>query len=275
LLLKGQGPTQLQYNDLALYYELRELDNKNGTKLTDKIIDEKGALRKLNADEQKALDLWFVDTSGKTLGDDYKINSKTTDPIYMEINGNTINITANLRVYGDGAEILSDGWAYYYRELVVKGIEESWSGDYWINGRWVTVNATAFDYNNGSYIYQRNQKFMNVEIINEFERSHGGLKNPYFWNSGRSITLYLGMNSSTYSDNDFKGIVCHEFGHTLGMDDAYNVTGYGMWDRKEAPESDVSTNDIMRKYTGKTSVLDVSMALNAFKTKKIQYFPGK
>jgi len=163
---------------------------------------------------------------------------------------------------------------------VISGIQDNWSGEYWINGRWVTVATTAIN-NNTSRINEASidSRFLNVQTNFSAGRANGGVSNPFDWSGSTpgTITMYTYPDESTslYSDFRFKGVVGHEFGHTLGMDDAYEVEKIGAWTRNAAPNDHVLANDIMRTVIGSTSALDIIMALKSFSIDQVQYFPGK
>ena len=285
LLSKGQGPNQNQYFALYNYWYISSHD----------IGPTAGAVRKkltsnVIASDEQAVKNWWVDTSTMTLAETYRtVNSdaSSTDPIYMRINGNTISITANLWIYGDGEYLatantkgLPSPEQIRYRDLVITGIQDSWSGEYWINGRWVTVNVNASN-NNTSHVNSASTdpRFLNVQISNAAGRSNGGVGNPQDWSRSTPgvINMFLCPDKSTtpYTDSQFKGVVGHEFGHTLGMDDAYEVVDRKAWTRKAALYDDVLANDLMRAFNGITSVLDITMAIESFSMRQVQYFPGK
>lgn len=63
-------------------------------------------------------------------------------------------------------------------------------------------------------------------------------------------------------------VASHEFGHILGLGDAYKTPISG--DTKVTDE--VSSTDIMRSFWGTVSANDVKMILEAYKTNKWQTF---
>ena len=179
LLSKRQGPDQSQYFALYNYWYISRHDvgptaGAVKRKLTSNIL----------ATDEQALENWWVNTSNITLEGTYGINSKskTEDPIYMRIDGNTVNINVNLWIYGDG-EYLSTAdtrglplsGQIRYRDLVTTGIQDGWSGEYWINGSWVSVKATVFN-NNKKYVNSAStdSRFINVQINNASGLSTGG-----------------------------------------------------------------------------------------------------
>ncbi|MDR0569952.1 MAG: InlB B-repeat-containing protein [Clostridiales Family XIII bacterium] len=281
LLLKGDGPTQTQY---ALLYNYNYLRQQSGGKLTNQILASKDNYRPLTPDEELALKFWYVYTGTQTLEDELNLQSKLTDPIYLDVNRNTVNIYAHLAIRGNGADVASqdpNGGTATYRELVIQGINGEWSGDYWMNGRWVTVNMNAVDYNDGqSRIYDAKQKFVDVEIVNKAGRGnvHWGLS----WSTTKvgKMTLYTTDEGWTtpMSVSRFKYVAAHELGHNMGLGDAYEKDGYffGLFgSRNEPPLNAVNKNDLMWVSEGTASVVDLSMIFQSHSTGKVQEFPQK
>jgi len=209
----------------------------------------------------------------------------------MQINGNTVNITANLWIYGEGADIATyqtggrpKRLEKQYSDLVISGIQDEWSGRYWIDGRWVTVNVAARN-NNTTHANSAGNasRYINVQIMDKDGRARGGVGMPEYWSRatpGEIILFTRGLETEAHpTDAAFKKKVAHEFGHVLGMDDAYKVTEEDneYWSRGRAPTEQVPKNDIMRggEEHHKLSALDIMMALDAFKSNQVQFFPGK
>jgi len=81
----------------------------------------------------------------------------------------------------------------------------------------------------------------------------------------------------TYSAERFGGLASHEFGHALGLGDAYGEKGY----RNSAPVNNyinnnhitIPENDLMRGSKGNVTSADVYYMLNAWKVNEFQMFP--
>ena len=69
-----------------------------------------------------------------------------------------------------------------------------------------------------------------------------------------------------YSKNAFQSTIAHEFGHILGLGDAYDAFYRFFYN---APDSE----SFMMRYNRKVNPLELIMALRARKTGKMQYFP--
>jgi hypothetical protein len=267
LLLKGQGPTQRQYNDLALYYALKDI---SGGKLTDKIIDNNGGLYKLGKADQAALDFWYVDTSGKTLQDKgYSVNSSADDAIRITVSGNKITLDVQVAIYGTGATKSPSGVNMSYCELAIDAMKSDWGGKYWIDGIWAEVTVNVTDVPRSRTGISQGRSYIPIEIKNEFGTSNvDGITQAMpgdMWSTSNrgKTTLYIG-ETFNYSAALFRNATAHELGHNLGIGDAYESRDGTI---KAALESDVNKYDRMRsidiKPASKTSVFDVRKLITA------------
>ena len=115
----------------------------------------------------------------------------------------------------------------------------------------------------------------------ESMRARGGVENPASWSRATPGEIFLFTHGLVTEDRPtdakFKKIAAHEFGHILGMDDAYEEKGIENWSRERAPVEKVPIDDMMRggRARHKLSALDMRMALDAFMTNGVQFFPGK
>lgn len=218
---------------------------------------------------------------------------------------NNIKIKAYVNYTGDANMEFPNSGGFTYADIATAGITNKWSGGF---------QGTEFDFNPSSsinvqtqvirsdsaMIVSKNQKFMNVEIkkndkpigilgqlVGKENISHyGGITAGDLWpisKTGR-ITLHSAYNGSvegkyvynSYSANDFQLVAAHEFGHALGLDDAYPgskrppalVTS-------EVPDfTDAIGPDIMRSVSSNARVTanDIEMVWHAWETNKWQYF---
>lgn len=208
--------------------------------------------------------------------------------------GDRISITSSINFKGDVSDTPA-GEKLTYAEFAAKGIEDAWSGIYNIDGRNVKVSMQVYsdsyspNYSLNSVISSDKQKFLQAEIHNETGRSAQTVSNwPLgldFWSSWSikspgHINLYTSMrysnvsyksatDSSPYSGQEFESLVAHEFGHTMGISDAYGEKGY----RKAAPSCAAPSNDMMRVNGGVVSNVDVDKVLGAYMNNKWQEFP--
>jgi len=272
LLFKNQGPDNggdsgPEYAALLKYWEIMDGGN----------ADERDALNaRFTPDEKLKLNIWHVDTSSETLEAKYPhINSTSNlNPIYMRIHDNTVTISVNINTSYSQQNNPQSRQAKY-SALVQEGITQHWSGKYWMDGRWVTV-TTRIDTDKT----RSGQKNLDVTINDTLGRASAGIGTPTTWNRSdpKTITLYSGLAAThpVNSDSEFKAIAAHEFGHTLGVSDAYKVANNGVWNRNAAPITEVNARDLMRDvYTPGvgTTVFVIRMALTAFNTNAFQQLP--
>lgn len=239
-------------------------------------------------------------------------------PIKLERTGDKVTITAFISFEGNYANKKTDN-GLTYGEAAAASIEMNWSGNFMIYGRKVNVATKVFS-NSGSpnsilkpATGHAKQSFLKIKITggtmaSKIMRSHerlswsGILKNDETissWSIAKSsnpITIYVTENfqgNSPYKligKSSFEGLAAHEFGHALGLGDAYNAGYRGgrfPWtlDGFYAPESyevqDASgkvfpvsvPDDDMMIFNGKVSDNDMRMVLEAYETGVQQLFP--
>jgi len=217
-----------------------------------------------------------------------------------------------------------------FGEVAAQSIMDTWNGTYDVYGQ--TVNISTEIYSNcysPNNILQpvwasKEQKYLNYEILEGTDHtgekigmgshndpSSSGLinglfntlipgdyngENIYNWsigNSSQHIVVYTHTNNEYIGDNWFKQTAAHEFGHALGLGDAYNA-GYrgGSWlgsvDGYYAPykysvndsygsnyDVYVPNNDIMLEGASQNYVYsnDIRMVLDAYRTGEVQLYP--
>jgi hypothetical protein len=239
-------------------------------------------------------------------------------PIKLERTGNNVTITAYITFKGNYAEKKLDA-GYTYGEAAASSIEKKWSGDFMIYGCKINVATRVFSSSRSPNNVLRpaaggiGQRFLKIKIIggtiaSKIMRSHerlswtGILKNDEtisVWSVAKSsspIVIYVTENfqgSNPYKligKSSFEGLAAHEFGHALGLGDAYNAGYRGgklPWtlDGFYAPKSyavrdksgkifsvSVPDNDMML-YNGNVSDNDMRMVLEAYETGVQQFFP--
>lgn len=229
---------------------------------------------------------WIEYSDGYTVG---KISVYNTKMEYSGVrikrwyNEITIDIYVNYIYEGDEGISLDVTWSDF-PDCVKKGVL-MWQGRYLSNyydsfgiDTEVQVTINIHEKNSGEN-YHSNQNFVDVHFMNEMGRSYMatspgciyGFPMPvpgYTWgidNVGH-IHAYPGMEES-YSRTKFIEMIGHEFGHILGLGDAYEEKG-----RKTGTSGDdVPIFDIMRDGDRVTSN-DIEMLLLAWKENEKQHF---
>ncbi len=234
----------------------------------------------------------------------FKLSSKNNinNPIYMTINKNDVEVTAHVRFIGDANDVYANS-NDTCATILADAIEDFWD---------VSINGNKYDFlpgikgnfkvnviyevPEGSYFTSPEQKYLYIKVDNEnpdlwdvvskYVSGSGGhvsnLDGKYTYEKwsmkNQSLvtmySMYQYRNGSTdiYDENTYRLVVAHEFGHILGMADAYFRDKSGNY---YAPvTSEVPNDDIMRQGVWPYSVQmnDVEMVLQAFQDNKFQYF---
>lgn len=136
-------------------------------------------------------------------------------------------------------------------------------------GRWITVETKIKTQGGGVH-----RDVVNIEIADELDISNvsmawGSMLAPY-WRTGNrgKITLYAGERAP-YDTDTFQRVAAHEFGHSLGVGDAYESRNKAL---EKAEFRDVNQFDRMRSIgqRSQTSVLDIRAMLQANRTNQWQ-----
>ena len=168
--------------------------------------------------------------------------------------GVNVSIRANLYIYGDGAHLLIDKETTY-EEAVLRAIEEYWNGSY---------SALNGEYRVSTYIGSSGDGIP-VNIIAAYGRASTKYKggSTDSWNSGNGaiVTLYLGQREEKpYNLKRFKWTSAHEFGHILGVKDAYKLDEW------------IDVNSIYNKVYMPVTANDIRLVLLAWKSGKMQNY---
>lgn len=204
-------------------------------------------------------------------------------PVTLIRTGDSIKITGYVAFTGDKSNETYDNGTTTYAQMAMNGIENFWSSsltgeDYLINGKTVTVDTTLVDITNNT----SSHRYFNIAISknsnsdpdiftnNEWGYTKYGTK----WSVSNYMTIYLfqdvkykGGEFFTLSEDTFKRIAAHEFGHILGIDDAYPG------DDRPAASVVLETDMMYSEYNGfPLSGWDLAMATQAYTENKWQYW---
>ncbi len=239
---------------ISVDYNKRTIKAKNfdtGKYVTISFDDSVGEIAKaLGIDD--TLSWWHDDT-----GNNVTIQTKMNDaPVKVTRTGDTINIKAYINFTGDANDKFVDPSTgkpinLTYANVAAAGIQSYWSGTFkgnqfdFGNGKTITVNTQIFSNNSGSNGLWKSasnssnkQEFLVININNssegvphtDWEEPGQGLiqgvgQDSWSISNPGTITMYKGYKSrKDYTQSEYARTIAHEFGHILGLDDAY---GYG------------------------------------------------
>ena len=214
-------------------------------------------------------------------------------PVQVTRTGDNININAYINFTGEADKFMPNGFTY--AEIAAKGIIKEWSGS-WIGSSYdfepdktITTNVTIHSNNrspNGlwSENIDRKQDYFDIKIGGDGRSYQNDITIPSFvsdvfvegdWYLSNWSTKYVGYirlytteNKVQLSPSEISWTAAHEFGHILGLGDAY-----GEGKRPEADSnSEILPDDIMRVRGGVVSANDIEMAWHAWQTNQYQSF---
>lgn len=167
-----------------------------------------------------------------------------------------------METYGDDEKALPSEKTTY-REQIIRGIENKWTGKVKIKGYRVKVKMNVIDGGELGY-YRKDQKFNTVNVIDK-DGTSATTVGEWKRNKSYNVKLYTGFKSGgKRTASDVRNTAAHEFGHVFGVEDAYK---YEISD-KISPKK-----DLMRWNAGVTPQMtkyDVIMVLRAFTYNKYQ-----
>lgn len=231
-------------------------------------------------------------TSAETFSISYKDPLKV--PVQIEISKDTIYMTVHVefdpvflepidRTDTKDALLKSKPEGYTYADAFVEGIHAQWAKSYVFEGSkkpvYVKMNVIRKDDPEASY--DPKQRFFKVRHTNVSSTSF--VTSPV-WRMGWGFLLtgcpeaaminWSLKNPGTINMNSygrvssFQTVAAHEFGHVLGIGDAYGAHYRCFY---EAP----GTEDYMMNSNCSVNPRELEMVLRAHETGKMQYFPYK
>lgn len=195
---------------------------------------------------------FFKNTLSRYLKNTYKKNQFGKYPLEVNVSNNTIKISVTFKFIGTLQDKRYNDRKFYktYKQLFLKGIEDYWGKDFTVFGYDVKIKVDAKESKNNG---------IPVTMHDSYGKSVASLSfSPQVGMYG-GIDIFTGDHRTNYfySQDDFKYVAAHEFGHILGVDDIYD-TQYSS-----------SVVSIFNEFNTPVKNVDVEMFLLAFVYNKI------
>ena len=150
--------------------------------------------------------------------------------IDLDWDGSNLSITAYVQFEGSGAT----------EDFVMNAIESYWSGVFNVEGKQVTVNTN---------------------VINDISPKGGYLPITLLPESGRSGSMYIYCDG----DSNLMWTIAHEFGHQIGLHDAYRCGTNG---DKPAPY-----DSVMNWFNMSVTEMDIARVVAYVEGGGMQVYP--
>lgn len=167
-----------------------------------------------------------------------KLKNGRTGKLKIVISGNTIKIYANFELFGDLPSFeykrfiqtkLSDNGRVNYLKLFKTGIERYWKASLKVFGYKISLSTVV----NVCYKKRKSMQGISANRVAVITYTHFGVscvKYPFFgWRKDAPGNMYLypgdsrgGNTQVRYSQEQFRRVCAHEFGHIMGVRDLYN-----------------------------------------------------
>jgi len=181
----------------------------------------------------------------------------TGGPISVTRDGNNVNIVANVRIWGTGAdEFVHGSSTVTHRQAAIQGMRWLWSGD---RGG-LNVNVTVNEVTHGG---------LSIEIRDRVGLSHlaGGGSLWSIASPGevvmytRFCRIYGGARAGEPKNAaDFRWVAAHEFGHAMGIEDGW---GFGRAREGVPKHAHGNISSMMIGWMQPVTRLDVMLAVRA------------
>ncbi len=197
------------------------------------------------------------------------INNKMSKaPLKLIRKGSRVDIYVNFNFCGKCSEIEFEDKHELYKQVAINGILDSWQGRYFENPGYDLFGMDYVDV----IIHideKKDMKKLNFHINHE---GRGFAPYNIFWNIRgnifNSVYCFQFQKNVYYTYNRFAQLAAHEFGHLIGLGDAYkDITQDAAPVNPETPQL-----NIMRDCSNIVSSNDIEMVLEAFKTNKLQRY---
>ena len=172
---------------------------------------------------------------------------------------------------------------YTFADAAIEGIMECWGKEYELEGLnfKVPVRVELIRKDGDPSLYDRHQRFFGIKMVRLSMTSFVS-SSPWRWFWGffktgcpESMMINWSITSpgtihlkEYYSLRSFKHVAAHEFGHVLGIGDAYDAHYRCFY---EAPGTEL----FMMNRNASVDPQELEMVLRAHTTKRMQFFPFK
>jgi hypothetical protein len=209
-----------------------------------------------------------------TLAQEFWSGKKGTDLLSVSLSGNTLTITYSpvMQIIGENGKPVKGTEFSKVKNLIVAGFKR-WAGNYLIQGVNAAVNVNVNIKEPGGGMAPS----VFVDFSNPNIRSFVWTTMVWSTITNHAMFLYFARIdcSSTIGDGQYKmnrvtHTAMHEFGHILGLFDAYKNSPFTSAD---ADNNHADTYDVMRSNPNQSVTdLDIEMVLYAFANNKLQTF---
>jgi RHS repeat-associated protein len=196
---------------------------------------------------------WYIDDS--KFVDAFGIGDQKL-VVYEDKGSGNVSIRANFNFTGDGVNAELEGRTY--KDLFLDGIKEHWTGTF-------KNNETSTTYETLTHVGESSKGIkVNMENKQGISNMRPGLFGWSKKNPG-SITMYTGDSRSKkdpsyyqthYDPCSYKYVAAHEFGHALGVGDAYNS------------KNNTDVTSIYNEFYTKVQDVDIKKVLEAWRSKR-------
>jgi len=214
-----------------------------------------------------------VDPSGyKTIAELYPSLPENNMPIEVSVVDNTITINAYVKFSGDTNFKINSKDTF--AQLVEHTIEEYWTTTFkgseynlqGIDGKIKTNVITRWNDDEQKYFE------INLDAHGDEIAAHNHIGGGWSLDSPGTVNIKTaGAISEDNNLNYLEQCIAHEFGHALGLHEAYWLNYMGAY----VPNEEIGHSDIMWFGTNQKQIVtgnDIEMMLKAYETNQMQYF---
>jgi hypothetical protein len=162
------------------------------------------------------------------------ISNPSNAKIKLSVSGNNVTIFVDFDYIGALWDANLGSGTKTYKQLFKEGIENKWKGTKTVFGYRVTLNTV---------IESRSNKI--ITSLNDSDGRSSAPNYPWTKETPGLLNLYKKWGTD-YSADDFKNLAAHEFGHLLGVRDAYGIMPDNFNSIYNKPSMEVSNKDLQK-----------------------------